>query len=57
MKHELDMSGVAVDVMDRTSLKYVRLHLGKKDNTRILRVPMYEYLYTMLQDFLTWCRR
>lgn len=49
MNHELDMSRVAVDVMDRPSVKYVRLHLGKKDNARILRVLM--YLYRMLQDF------
>jgi len=28
MNQELDMSGVAVDMMERPSLKYVRLHLG-----------------------------
>jgi len=51
MNHELDMSVVAVDVMNRPSVKYVHvcLHLGRKDNARILRVLM--YLYRMLQDF------
>jgi len=44
----MDMSGVAVDMMDSPSLKYICLHLEKKDNASILRVPM--YLYRMLQD-------
>ena len=49
MNQELDMSGVVVDMMESASLKYVCLHLGKKDNARILRVC--RYLYIMLQDF------
>jgi hypothetical protein len=36
MNQELDMSEVVVDMMDRPSLKYICLHLGKKDKARIL---------------------
>jgi hypothetical protein len=43
------MSGVAVDMMDRPSLKHICLHLAKKYNARISRVHM--YLYRMLQEF------
>ena len=55
MIKELATSGVTVDVMDRSSLKFECLHFRKKDNARMLRVRF--YLYRMTQDDWIWCRR
>ena len=55
MNKELAASGVTVDVMDRSSLKFECLHFRKKDNARMLQVRF--YLYRMTQDYWIWCRR